>query len=58
MTIPRTPFDPADCGLPSEAEIAALASEWFPEFAYSEGKRGLSEKFLQTAPRFFVYLKI
>jgi cysteine desulfurase/selenocysteine lyase len=29
MTIPRTPYNPADYGLPSEEELAALASAWF-----------------------------
>jgi cysteine desulfurase/selenocysteine lyase len=32
MTIPRTPYNPADYGLPSEAELASLAAAWFPEF--------------------------
>ncbi|MDR3144978.1 MAG: cysteine desulfurase [Treponema sp.] len=32
MTIPRTPFDPAAYGLPGEAELAAWAAAYFPEF--------------------------
>jgi cysteine desulfurase/selenocysteine lyase len=31
MTIPKG-FSPVDYGLPSEAELAALAAAWFPEF--------------------------
>ncbi|MDR1985620.1 MAG: cysteine desulfurase [Treponema sp.] len=47
MTIPKTPFDPAVYGLPSEGEIASWASLWFPEFsgeaeASSLGRRSFS----------------
>ncbi|MDR1529194.1 MAG: cysteine desulfurase [Burkholderiales bacterium] len=32
MTIPKTPYNPADYGLPSEADLARFASLWFSEF--------------------------
>ncbi|MDR2782766.1 MAG: cysteine desulfurase [Treponema sp.] len=37
MTIPRTPYNPTDYGLPAEAEIAAWAAELFPEY-HTEGE--------------------
>ncbi|MDR2051546.1 MAG: cysteine desulfurase [Deltaproteobacteria bacterium] len=40
MNIPGTLSSPEAYGLPSEAEIAALAAAWFPEFA-EEAKPGL-----------------
>jgi hypothetical protein len=42
MTIPKTPFDPADYGLPGEAEIASWAAEWFPEFNPDLNRGGVS----------------
>ena len=37
MNIPSNPSDPSAFGLPNEAELAALASRFFPE--YGEGEQ-------------------
>jgi cysteine desulfurase/selenocysteine lyase len=36
MSIPSSPYNPIDYGLPSEAELATLAGAYFPEFEKGE----------------------